>query len=133
MRLEFAGELWYWRGPSPYHFVTVPDDGCAELRALAPVVSYGWGMIPVAAQIGETRWTTSLFPKDGGYVVRYAIADVMAFLTPGDPVDQEALRRGESLYGADSKVPLHPSTCRGAGSGCAFRPCGTRRWCCSRW
>ena len=33
------------------------------------MVSYGWGMIPVAAQIGDTRWSTSLFPKDGGYVV----------------------------------------------------------------
>ncbi len=43
-----------------------------------------------------------------GYVVHYAIADVMAFLEPGDPVDEEAHRRGESLYGADSKVPLHP-------------------------
>ncbi|ROR90362.1 RNB domain-containing ribonuclease [Nocardioides aurantiacus] len=47
--------------------------------------------------------------RDGdGYVVHYAIADVMAFLTPGDPVDLEARRRGESLYGADTKVPLHP-------------------------
>jgi hypothetical protein len=26
-------------------------------------------MIPVSAQIGATRWTTSLFPKDGGYLV----------------------------------------------------------------
>jgi exoribonuclease R len=43
-----------------------------------------------------------------GYVVHYAIADVMAFLAPGDPVDEEAHRRGESLYGADSKIPLHP-------------------------
>lgn len=43
-----------------------------------------------------------------GYVVHYAIADVMAFLEPGDPVDEEAHRRGESLYGADSKIPLHP-------------------------
>ncbi|MET0525826.1 MAG: RNB domain-containing ribonuclease, partial [Nocardioides sp.] len=43
-----------------------------------------------------------------GYVVHYAIADVMAFLQPGDPVDEEAHRRGESLYGADSKIPLHP-------------------------
>lgn len=43
-----------------------------------------------------------------GFVVHYAIADVMAFLTAGDPVDQEARRRGESLYGADSKIPLHP-------------------------
>lgn len=47
--------------------------------------------------------------RDGdGYVVHYAIADVMAFLEPGDPVDREARRRGESLYGADTKVPLHP-------------------------
>jgi len=47
--------------------------------------------------------------RDGdGYVVRYAIADVAAFVTPGDPVDLEAHRRGETLYGADSKIPLHP-------------------------
>ena len=43
-----------------------------------------------------------------GYVVHYAIADVMAFVEPGDPVDRESHERGESLYGADSKVPLHP-------------------------
>jgi exoribonuclease R len=44
----------------------------------------------------------------GGYVVHYAIADLAAFITPGDPVDVEANRRGETLYGADSRVPLHP-------------------------
>ncbi|GAA1976430.1 RNB domain-containing ribonuclease [Nocardioides panacihumi] len=43
-----------------------------------------------------------------GYTVRYAIADVAAFVEPGDPVDVEAHQRGESLYGADSKIPLHP-------------------------
>jgi hypothetical protein len=69
MDLEFAGEIWHWRGPSPYHFVTVPDDDCRALEAVAPMVSYGWGMIPVGARIGETSWTTSLFPKDGRYVV----------------------------------------------------------------
>ena len=69
MDLEFTGELWFWRGPSPYHYLTVPEEQCAELEAVSPMVSYGWGMIPVAAQIGDTRWSTSLFPKDGGYVV----------------------------------------------------------------
>ncbi|MDP9443979.1 MAG: RNB domain-containing ribonuclease, partial [Actinomycetota bacterium] len=44
----------------------------------------------------------------GGYRVCYAIADVAAFVRPGDPVDQEAHRRGETLYAADSSVPLHP-------------------------
>jgi hypothetical protein len=67
--LEFSGEIWFWKGPSPFHFVTVPEDDCAELEAAAAFVSYGWGMIPVAAGIGETEWTTSLYPKDGRYVV----------------------------------------------------------------
>ena len=69
MDLQFSGEIWHWRGPSPYHFVTVPDDDSAVLEAVASMVSYGWGMIPVSAQVGETSWTTSLFPKDGRYVV----------------------------------------------------------------
>ena len=69
MDLEFSGEVWFWRGPSPYHFVSVPEDESAELQETAALVTYGWGMIPVEARIGSTRWTTSLFPKDGGYVV----------------------------------------------------------------
>jgi exoribonuclease R len=48
--------------------------------------------------------------RDGsGYVVHYAITDVAAFVSPGDPIDEEANRRGETLYGADSKIPLHPT------------------------
>ncbi|HEX7740065.1 MAG TPA: RNB domain-containing ribonuclease [Marmoricola sp.] len=47
--------------------------------------------------------------RDGdGYVVHYAIADVAAFVEPGGPIDVEANKRGETLYGADSTVPLHP-------------------------
>lgn len=69
MNLEFSGEVWFWRGPSPYHFVTVPEDESAELQETSALVTYGWGMIPVEVRIGSTRWTTSLFPKDGGYVV----------------------------------------------------------------
>ncbi|NYJ00988.1 VacB/RNase II family 3'-5' exoribonuclease [Nocardioides thalensis] len=45
---------------------------------------------------------------DGGFVVHYAIADVAAFVRPGDPIDVEAHRRGETLYGADHRIPLHP-------------------------
>lgn len=44
----------------------------------------------------------------GGWTVHYAIADVAAFVRPGDPVDLEAHRRGETLYGPGGKVPLHP-------------------------
>ena len=69
MNLEFSGEIWFWRGPAPHHFVTVPEMESAELQEASAAVTYGWGMIPVEARIRSTRWTTSLFPKDGGYIV----------------------------------------------------------------
>jgi hypothetical protein len=69
MEFEFNGEVWEWRGPAPFFFVTVPEEQSAELEAASSLVTYGWGMIPVEVTIGFTRWTTSLFPKDGLYVV----------------------------------------------------------------
>jgi hypothetical protein len=69
MDLEFAGPMFEWRGPAPYHFVAVPEDEADELRDAAAYVTYGWGMIPVRGRIGTTEFTTSLWPKDGGYVV----------------------------------------------------------------
>ena len=69
MDLECTGELWHWRGPSPYYFVTVPEPASRHLYEVSTVVTYGWGMIPVTVQIGKTRWKTSLWPKDGSYVV----------------------------------------------------------------
>ena len=69
VHLEFRGEIWFWKGPTPWHFVTVPEEDCFDLEATAAAVSYGWGMIPVTGRIGETAFTTSLWPKDGGYVV----------------------------------------------------------------
>jgi hypothetical protein len=78
MELEFSGDVWFWKGPAPWHFVTVPDEECGALEAVASRVSYGWGMIPVRAQIGPTTWTTSLFPKDGAYVVPLKFAVLRA-------------------------------------------------------
>lgn len=69
MIIAFEGPIWYWRGPAPWYFVTVPAEPASELRAIVGSVTYGWGMIPVRAHIGRTEWRTSLFPKDGSYVV----------------------------------------------------------------
>jgi hypothetical protein len=49
--------------------VTVPEEESAELRAVSSLVTYGWGVIPVTARIGNTTWTTSLFPKNDAYLV----------------------------------------------------------------
>jgi hypothetical protein len=67
--LEVSGELWFWKGPAPWHFVTVPEDDCAAIADVADIASYGWGCIPVRASIGETDFRTSLIPKDGSYLV----------------------------------------------------------------
>jgi hypothetical protein len=69
MEFEFSGKIFFWRGPSPYFFVAVPDKPSAEIKAVANRVTYGWGVIPVEVRIGQTEWTTSLFPKDGRYLV----------------------------------------------------------------
>jgi len=69
MELEFSGEIFYWRGPAPHHFVAVPDAACREIQEVAARITYGWGVIPAGVRLGATEWTTSLFPKDGGYLV----------------------------------------------------------------
>jgi hypothetical protein len=65
----FDAELFEWRGPAPYVWLSLPDDVCDYVRAQASEATYGWGAIPVAARIGETEWETSLLPRDGGYVL----------------------------------------------------------------
>ena len=69
MIIEFSGEIWFWRGPAPWYFVTVPEEQSLNLKAISGYVTYGWGVIPVKARIGRTEWKTSLFPKDGRYIV----------------------------------------------------------------
>ncbi len=69
MTLEFRGEIWFWRGPAPWYFVSVPERQAGELREVVSRVTYGWGMIPVQVTIGQTAYETALWPKDGGYIV----------------------------------------------------------------
>ena len=69
MDIEFNGKIWFWRGPAPWFFVTVPEKQSRGLKAIAGSVTYGWGVIPVYVQIGNTEWKTSLFPKDDLYIV----------------------------------------------------------------
>lgn len=69
MNIEFTGKIWYWKGPAPWYFVTVPAEQSGHLKDISSFVTYGWGMIPVQARIGKTTWTTSLFPKDDRYIV----------------------------------------------------------------
>jgi hypothetical protein len=69
MNIEFSGKIFHWRGPSPFLFVAVPDKQSRDIKAVSREVTYGWGVIPVHVRIGKTEFKTSLFPKDGRYLV----------------------------------------------------------------
>ena len=47
----------------------MPAKESDELKAVSNLVTYGWGVIPVHVRIGQTEFQTSLFPKDGRYLV----------------------------------------------------------------
>ncbi len=74
MQIEFEGEIIYWRGPAPFFFVAVPEQQSRDIKAISTLVTYGWGVIPVTVRIGKTEFKTSLFPKDGLYLVPIKVA-----------------------------------------------------------
>lgn len=69
MIIDFDGKVIYWRGPAPFYFVSVPSEESSEIKEVSSLVTYGWGVIPVQVRIGNTEFSTSLFPKDGLYLV----------------------------------------------------------------
>lgn len=69
MTTRFEGEVWFWRGPAPFYFVTLPSAESQGLSEIVSAVTYGWGMILVRARIGRTTWETALWPKDGRYIL----------------------------------------------------------------
>jgi hypothetical protein len=69
MNLKFSSEVIYWRGPAPFYFVPVPEEQSLKIKAEAARLTYGWGVIPVSVKVGKTEFTTSLFPKNGRYLV----------------------------------------------------------------
>lgn len=69
MVFDVTGPIWYWRGPAPFHFLSVPEAQSKELKAIVHLVTYGWGMIPVEVEIGATTFTTAMFHRQGPYVI----------------------------------------------------------------
>jgi len=69
VEFSFSNPLFEWRGPSPFYFVAIPQEVSDEIKLVAKELSYGWGVIPVTADIAGTIFTTSLFPKDGAYLL----------------------------------------------------------------
>jgi hypothetical protein len=88
VEFRFATTVIYWRGPAPFFYAPIPAEQLERLRPAARAVTYGWGCVPVEATIGETVFTTSLFPKDGGYLLPVkAAVRKQTGITAGDTID----------------------------------------------
>lgn len=72
--MDFEAEVVEWRGPAPYVFAVMPAGQAQEVADVARGLTYGWGCIPVSGRVGATDFTTSLFPREGGYYVPIKVA-----------------------------------------------------------
>ena len=67
----FKADVWRYKfdGATAWHFITLPKDVSAQIRFLSTGKAAAWGSLRVTAQIGKTKWNTSLFPdsKTGCY------------------------------------------------------------------
>lgn len=69
LSVDFEAEVIEWRGPAPFVFATIPAGLVGEIRFAARQASYGWGVVPVEANIAGHVFRTSLFPRDGLYLL----------------------------------------------------------------
>ena len=74
MQITFTAPLWLWNGKGAWVFITLPEAESAIIKLAVP--RRGWGSVRVKARIGQTDWTTSIFPdsKSGCYLLPVKVA-----------------------------------------------------------
>lgn len=61
MDFTFDAPLWRWKGDSPWHFVSLPNEVADEIEDAA-LHRGGFGSVRVSVNVGESTWATSIFP-----------------------------------------------------------------------
>lgn len=91
--IRLAATLWRWSGEGgSWHFLTIPEELSAEIRAQSLLRRSGFGSVRVEASIGNVSWRTSVFPqKSGGYIL---------------PVKADVRRRADISDGDDVSLTL---------------------------
>lgn len=64
-------KMWIYPGDAAWHFVTIPEELSAQVKAKHGMHARGFGSLPVRVTIGKTTWKTSVFPdrKSGTYLL----------------------------------------------------------------
>jgi hypothetical protein len=87
MTFSFETRLIHWKGPAPFFFAPIPAEAGAGIRRISKSVTYGWGVIPVEASIGDIVFRTSLFPRGETYLLPVKLeVRRRAGITVGDSV-----------------------------------------------
>jgi hypothetical protein len=61
---EFEAPMWEWTGKGSWHFITLPQEISADIKAFTKHLARGFRTVRVSVRIGETTWQTSLFPSN---------------------------------------------------------------------
>lgn len=73
MEFSCTGPVIEWRGPAPFWFLAIPAEESEDIKEAARGLEY-WGQVAVEVRIGQTDFTTALFPKDGRYLLPLKMA-----------------------------------------------------------
>ena len=87
LQVSFETRIIEWRGPAPFFFAPIPDEHAEAFRQAARIATYGWGCVPVEAEVGGVVFTTSLFPRGATYLLPLKVAvRRKANVTMGDEI-----------------------------------------------
>ena len=91
---RFTSTLIEWRGPAPFYYLPVPTVASQEIKSMAAQLTYGWGVIPVTVTAldpagNPVTWTTSLFPREGVYLLKSAVNKQLGGVVVGQRLDVE--------------------------------------------
>jgi len=87
LEVSFETSIIEWRGPAPFFYAPIPSEHAAACREAARIATYGWGCVPVEAEVGGVVFTTSLFPRGETYLLPLKVAvRRKADITMGDVI-----------------------------------------------
>jgi hypothetical protein len=107
LQVRFETRMIEWRGPAPFFYAPIPAEHADAVKRAARIATYGWGCVPVEAEIGGVTFTTSLFPRGETHLLPVKVAVRReANITVGDLVEVElTIRRPERAGREQDDLP----------------------------
>ena len=109
MGWTFTGEVIEWRGPAPFLLVAMTPQESEDLKEAGRGLIY-WGQVRVHGTIGDTEFTTALFPRDGRYLVPVKVAVQRAEAIGEGAIIAVVLRLNAARWDGGARRQRHESS-----------------------